>query len=384
MNKDKNRIKIAFLTSADPKDKRSWSGVYYYMAKALQDYCGDVFLLGPVDIREKVMEKPYRIISSISPEKKYDSQHSIHLSLEYAKIFEEKLREQPYDVIFAPAASTEIAFIDTNIPIVYSSDTTFALISDYYPVYSNLLDISMQEGNIIEGLAIKKAKALLYPLEWAAKSAINDYNANPSKIHIASFGPNLDYIPPKSLILNKKKSDKCKLLFISVDWQRKGGEIAFETLLALEKLGLSTELIVCGCTPPSKFSHDNMIVIPFLSKNNSEEAKKLYGLYYQSDFLLVPSRSECGGCIFKEVGAFGLPCITTDTGAISENVKEDISGYLLSPESNGDDYANLICRLYKDDQTYYRLIKSSREHFDSKLTWKAWSDKVNNIINIII
>jgi surfactin synthase thioesterase subunit len=37
---------------------------------------------------------------------------------------------------------------------------------------------------------------------------------------------------------------------MGVSWERKGGAIAFETLLELEKMGIQAELIVSGCTFP--------------------------------------------------------------------------------------------------------------------------------------
>ena len=45
------------------------------------------------------------------------------------------------------------------------------------------------------------------------------------------------------------KSGRCHLLFLEVDWVRKGGDIAFETLLKLEELDMQAELLVCGCAP---------------------------------------------------------------------------------------------------------------------------------------
>jgi len=55
-----------------------------------------------------------------------------------------------------------------------------------------------------------------------------------------------------------------KFLFVGVDWKRKGGDIALETIDLLDKKGYDVHFTACGCTPPN--SHPKMVVIPFLDK----------------------------------------------------------------------------------------------------------------------
>src|SRR5260370_37309453 len=156
-------------------------------------------------------------------------------------------------------------------------------------------------------LAIKKASLLVYPSAWAAQSAIEDYHADKQKVHFMPFGANFEAIPPREIAEKRKKSDRCKLLFVGTDWQRKGGDIAFETLLKLEEMGIQAVLIVCGCTPPHTSSHERMTVIPFLDKNDEKQRQELEQLYVTSDFLLLPTRQECFGMVFCEASSFGLP-----------------------------------------------------------------------------
>ncbi len=41
---------------------------------------------------------------------------------------------------------------------------------------------------------------------------------------------------------------------MGVNWERKGGRIAFNTFEKLNQMGIETELTVCGCTPALKAS----------------------------------------------------------------------------------------------------------------------------------
>lgn len=381
----KNRLKIAFLTATNAKDKKSRSGTLYYMGKALQKHCGDVYYLGPLDTR---VEKLVQRLSHLSVKlfgKNYAHEHSILLSQRYGNMVKGKLQDESFDLIFAPVASTELAFLETEIPIIYSADATFALINDYYPDYfSHLLGVSMKEGDYIEKAAISKADLLLYPSWWAAHSAIEDYDADKSKVKVVPFGANMDNIPSTEIVLSKKKSEVCKLLFLGVDWERKGGKIAFKTLLELDKLGVEAELTICGCVPPEEFKHDRMKVIPFLDKNDAVQSKELYDLLFENHFLLLPTRSEAYGVVFCEANAFGMPALTTDTGGIPSVIDQGINGFMLSLDATGEDYAKLIKDIYDDDEKYYGLMQSSRKTFDEKLNWDSWGNTVCKLINEIL
>ena len=373
-------IKIAFLTPGDPTDRRSWSGINHYMAKALEKHCGDVSYLGPVSSELEILGKYINKASRLFLNKRYNATHSVFLARRYASIIEKKLSGQSFDLIFAPSASTQVAFVNTEIPVVYLSGTTFRLLNNYYPYFCNLLGTSVRQGNIIEGSAIRKASLLLYASQWAARSAVDDYGADKTRTHVLPFGANLEEVYPREVVLQKKRTDQCRMLFLGVDWQRKGGDIAFETLLSLEEQGVQAHLTVCGCVPPGEISHERMRVIPFLDKNNDAQRKELTDLLFTSDFLLLPTRSECFGIVFCEASAFGLPVITTDTGGVSGAIEHGRNGIMLPLSAGGVDYANLIRELCEDERRYDDLVRSSRAAFEERLNWDSWGVEVNRLI----
>jgi len=169
-------------------------------------------------------------------------------------------------------------------------------------------------------------------------------------------------------------------LFIGVKWERKGGDIAFETLLALEKMGIPAELTVVGCIPPKQFAHPAMKVIPFLNKNDESQRKKLEKLYLTSDFLLFPTRNECYGIVVCEANAFGLPVIAADTGGVSGVVTNGENGFLLPHSARGDQYAEVVAKLYRDERGYAELVQSSRADFDNRLNWDVWGTATHKLI----
>ena len=377
-------VKIAFASSLDPHDRRSWSGTYYSMFHSLEKHCGEVTWIGPTKRTLLALGWIFNKVSTATLHKRYDHQHSMLLSTYYARQLGRRLRQETYDIVFAPAASTEVASLETSVPIVYAPDATYMLIMDYYEMYSNLFDWSIQEGKSLDLRTMKKARALVYPSSWGACSAVEDGGADRSIVHIVPYGANLEDIPSKEVILSKRSADRCRLLFLGVNWERKGGMIAFETLLALERLGVPCDLTVVGCVPPPGISHPRMKVHPFLDKNAAEQRGRLSEILLNSDFLLLPTRAEAFGIVFCEASAFGLPSITTNTGGVAGAVEEGKNGYLLGLDAGGKEYARRIADLYHDRASYRRLVESTRQLYDEKLNWDAWGRDMKKIFDGVL
>jgi glycosyltransferase involved in cell wall biosynthesis len=312
--------------------------------------------------------------------KGYDFTHNPWLSRKYGKIFTEKLRGADYDLIYASSASTEMAHVQTNVPIIYLADATFANAVDYYPECRDLLDISKRHGRFVERQAIQKSSFLLYPSEFAAQSAINEFGAASSKVRVIPWGANLEAAPPAQMALNRERSEVCRLLFLGVQWDRKGGDLAFQTLLELKKRGVKAKLTVCGCTPPARISDPDLVVTGFLNKNIPRDRERIEWLLLNSEFLLLPTRAEFYGIVFCEASAFGLPSVTTDTGGVSGAVRHRINGLLLPLTAGPGEYANAIMGVFGDEASYRALVRSSRAEYESRLNWDAWGGTVSNLI----
>lgn len=376
MHDETRGIKIAFLTASNPQNRRLWSGITYYVAQALRKHCGEVTYIGPLPAYkakpgERILDKS----SNLLLKKRYLYSYGISAAKWYGKVATQKLAGRAFDVIIVAEgimSTPLIAFLETDIPIVYVHDATFTLLHNYLQDFSNLLDLSSHELNTVETLATKKASLFVYSSAWAARSAVQDYHADPARVHVVPFGANLQYSPTAQVLEAKKKLERCRLLFIGVNWERKGGDIAFETLVKLEEKGVPAELVVCGCTPPRQFAHDRMTVIPFLDKNDAHQRQHLEQLYAMSDFLLLPTRNDCTPITFCEANAFGLPVITTRTGGVPEVVRDGENGFTLPYDARGADYAEVIGAIFQDEQRYAELVKSSRQAFDNRLNWDLW------------
>jgi len=370
-------IKVGFLSRQNYLDKTTFSGILYYMRIALRATEMQVIDLGNPRKPSRWRKFFNRVTKSNDPGKlgspRYIAEH-----IKFASLIKKQLIQTPCDVIFAPVAKGELTYIETTIPIVSLSDVTFSLLEKTYQ-----LDLDEQQRKVEseqEFLAVSKAKKLVYPSEWAANSAIFDYKAEPTKIEIIPFGANLDEPPLANEVLSPKQTSSCRLLFVGRDWSRKGGDIAFQTLISLCERGVDAELVIVGSTPPPEIKHEKLRVIPYLDKNVPQQQKQLDELFLNSNFFLFPTRADCSPIVICEANAFGLPAITTDVGGIPTIVKNGRNGYMLPLSASGEDYANLILENFSNRTHYENLVRSSREEYDQRLNWNKWAESLHQVI----
>src|SRR2546423_1995197 len=378
------RLKIGFLNSlvAQNSERGSWTIANSYMAQALQSHCGDVTYIEPIHLPELKLDRRLREVTKLLLRKNLMLYHSFFVAKRYANVLNKRLAHSNFDLIFAPVGWTETALLKTALPVVFLEDANYAVLHDYYSDFSNLLSISHHQASVLAHMALSKAILLLYPSQWGADSAIKNYPVSEEEVHVVPFGANIDNPTATKVALGRKRSDSCRLFFVGVDWSRKGGEIAFETLLKLEEeQGIRAELIICGCVPPRSFLHERMRVIPYLNRKDTVQCRELERLYETADFFFLPTRNECYGFVFCEASSFGLPSIATDTGGVSGAVTNGENGYLLPPAARGSEYAELIARVFRDKQGYAILVKSTRATFETRLNWDAWGIVVSKLIH---
>lgn len=367
-------MKIAFISARDPKSVKTWSGIHFFIGKAFEKQGHQVDYLGP---HKPLIRFLLKFLNKFSKKEIDIGKHPL-MAKAYAKFFGRKLKNKNYDFIFAPAASTEIAYLKTSIPIVYTSDATFAALQNYYTNFSAFTTSSNHSSNHIEKSALENATFIVYPSQWAANSAKKDYSISPSKIHVFPYGANIFNNPN---FPNRQSPAKGpKLLFLGNDWERKGGKIAYDTFLELQRLGFTPELTICGTIPPVEINQNHIRVIDFLDKSKPEDFNKFMSIMNESHFLILPTSKECYGIVFCEASAYGLPSLSFNTGGVSGAIKEGINGYLLPLNSTYKDFANKILEISTNEGVYEKLSESSYAYYKSELDWINFSDKIINLI----
>ena len=372
-------MKIGFAGRWSPLDKKSWSGTYYYSFRQLQHY-GNVEIFHfpyPSGLKNYLInfyKNPNRWFFNKNTAVEFLKPYATH----YSKQLQKALIKNKVDVLFVPAAPQLIAYSDASLPIVFMTDATFQQIQGYYDTWENIAPSNIKQGIELDKKAFEKATHCLLASEWCKQSVINDYGIDEAKITVAPFGANLDAIPDAAAIDFNRNN--CNLLFLGVEWKRKGGEIALQTFHQLKQKRIEATLHIIGCTPPVNTQEKGLNVIPFLDKNNAKDKERLHKLFLETDFLLLPTRAEAAGVVFCEASAYGIPSISTQTGGVPTYVQDHVNGLLLPPEADGYLYADEILKLYANTQRMKALRQSSRKRFDEELNWDVWGRSFENII----
>ncbi len=374
-------MKICFLTLKDPEDKTSWSGIFYHMYVNLKKY-HEVSWIGKVELKlwQKMLLKSLHVYNKAM---KYKVPlPNVLFSIFYANKVKKKLENGKYDIIYAPVSSTLFSFLDTSIPIIYLSDTTFQLMVGYYPEFTGLSKKNITKGNKIDSRAFQRMEKVIFCSNWARNSAIDFYKVPPEKICVFEFGANLLYEPALS-DLDFSNSETCNILFLGVDWIRKGGDIAYKTYLLLKKKGLSCTFTIIGCNPKINSDDDNVTIIPFINKNEKDDFDRLYRIFLKTHILLLPTKAECFGIVFSEASAFGVPSITTNTGGTSSAIENGANGFLLDVNADENAFADKIYSIFTNKDLFRELRISSRKAYEQRLSWKRWGENFNKCISNI-
>ncbi|NDW19243.1 glycosyltransferase [Dysgonomonas sp. 216] len=365
-------MNITFISKFPDININNWSGTEYYILKSLEQQGADLDCIAGL---KDILSFPVKIkMRLFGRSKKYWVKRSPEVGKAYANQIVAQLKS-PTDIIFS--ASTEsIAYLDAGKPKAFYTDATFASMIGYYDWFDNLSQQTYKEGMKMERQAINSSNLAFYSSDWAAQSAINDYGANPDKVKVVPFGANvnlnLSYEDVKNIVTLRNNNDVCKILFLAVEWERKGGDIVVETVKYLnEVLKQPTELHLVGI--------DNLPVVDELpvyiinhgriSKSIPEGVERIENLIQQSHFLFVPSRAEAYGVVFCESMAFGVPCISSNTGGIPTIIKDGENGALLQVGASIEEYAKRIYSIFSDKKRYEDMSLYAFNDYKTRLNW---------------
>lgn len=376
-------MKIAFVSQLDPGNIQEWSGSPYFMVQALRDRGHLVKEVGPlkspISSMSRVFQRAYQALTSTC----YDvSRHPLEAKL-LANQAKRIMGSEHFDVVLCPS-SIVCAGLEITAPIVTWEDATFAGMVGYYPgKWQNFCKATLKHANFLQQQSLRRAAFSVFSSEWAAQSALSNYTIENEKIRVIPLGANLATIPTHLEVaesIDKRcLSPECRLLFIGVDWHRKGGDLVVLTASALRDKGFNVTVDVVGCEPPSGLpsfvqSHG------FISKTSPDGEKKLRSLFLAAHYLFVPSLAECFGLVFAEASAFGVPSLAKATGGIPSAVRNGLNGWAFGIDEPVGSYVDYIARQLDDIYTYRTSALRARKLFDEELNWRSAIERLEVLI----
>jgi glycosyltransferase involved in cell wall biosynthesis len=150
-------------------------------------------------------------------------------------------------------------------------------------------------------------------------SLFNQYHIPLDKIKCVYAGSNISY---SDISYPLDRYAQKNILFVGVNWERKGGPELFEAFKLVYEKHLDANLHIVGCNP--EIQHPN---VKIWGKLPLDEVKK----HYQSaSVFCMPSRREPFGIVYLEAMAYKLPIIALKIGALPDFVEDAKNGFLLN------------------------------------------------------
>lgn len=370
-------LNVAFvMANGSPDDRTKWSGIPFSSYHELIKFSNVEKIIINQGFILKYLNKFFAFINMLFGYH-YMSNFSVITSFFMSKKVERQLRNGNFDIAFI-IGSELCAYLNIDFPILYLTDAVFSRMINYYDSFSNLSKEGIKQGNIIQKKCLDNADKIIVASDWAKRGCIEDYSINNNKIEVINFGANIEN---KLNIKSKSEVKVIELLFIGVDWDRKGGDFAIEVVDYLNQLNTQYHyrLKMIGSKPSHSIANEDVEIYGFINKNNSEGLTLFSKIISESDIFILPTKAECAGIAFCEASAYGLPSITFDTGGIANYVINDVNGYRLPTDSSYKEFAETIKHIVENEKYLDKLKESTRNYYSEQLSWDIWGHKVQEI-----
>jgi glycosyltransferase involved in cell wall biosynthesis len=393
-------MRVAWVSIYNALDPRAYQGRGYYAPRSLARDSVSVEYIGPLETpfhlraARKAVSLAHRVRHEnrfINPQNRrwFSGENLPFLFRDYARQISSRLsRLSDVDVVCSGVSpcSQPVSYLECRQPIVIWTDTTFASAIDFYPQYftDRICQQSIRHILTNEEAALRRCHLAIFASEWGARNAIERYGLEPRKVRVVPLGANCECendLDDVRTMVAARSTDTCKLLFIGVDWFRKGGDIAIQVAKELNRAGVPTELTVVGCEPLLNEPAPVFLrSLGYISNATPEGAAQLSQLFEDAHFFIMPSRAESFGHVFCEASAFGVPSVATNIGGIPTAIRDGMNGRTFLKDASIEDYSSYIAETFRNRDTYERLAMSSFNEYQTRLNWQVAGATVTDLL----
>lgn len=278
------------------------------------------------------------------------------------------------DVIIGCFCSNECDLLmETRVPIIYITDINSLQIEGGEPG-ARALKIER------ERLMFSLASAMVLPSNFVAKSAIEEYGADPDTIHVVEWGGADQVFSDLPDEGGERSTDPFELLFIGHQRHRKGLDRAIRTVENLNVEGIGVRLLTIGRNAEKIIDSQYVDDLGHLDLKNDDDRKVFERAFVRASCLLHPARSEPYGHVLVEACARSLPVVCTSVGGMSQIIRNEVNGLLISEPFDQASLDDAVRRLILEPELVSRLGAGAFLESQNRLNWSSWLDRVQPIL----
>jgi len=191
-----------------------------------------------------------------------------------------------------------------------------------------------------------------------ARSVMDQYACEPNKVSCVYAGSNVkvDSVPTAGRDYRAKN-----ILFVGIDWKRKGGPDLLEAFRSVLRVHPDAQLTIVGCSPPASVPNCNIV--------GRVPLDQVRTYYERASVFCLPTRLEPFGVAFIEALAHRLPVVATNIGAIPDFVLDGEDGYLVET-NNVEQLAQALIDLLGDPEKCQVFGERGYHLVSTRYTWK--------------
>lgn len=189
------------------------------------------------------------------------------------------------------------------------------------------------------------------------RTLIEQYGCDPERVQTIHIGANVSVGPVDT---DPARYAAQHILFVGVEWERKGGPALITAFTALAQDFPAARLTIVGCSP--EVSHPAVTVVGRVAK----EAMADY--FRTASIFCMPSVIEPLGIAAVEASLFRLPVVATRIGGFFETVTDGETGILVPP-GDATALAGALRTLLRDPALGRRMGQAGFERNQSVFNW---------------
>lgn len=273
-----------------------------------------------------------------------------------------RARTSQFDIVLQVSGLFAPFVGDAPRSIALFCDYTTRLAEIHYPPWFGLEARDADVWYALETELYRNASMVMTGSENTRRSVINDYGASPDRVLVVGEG--VRHVPD----VGDKRYDARRVLFVGIDFDRKGGAYLLEAFRTVKKRVPDAELHIVG--PAARAAQPGVVWHGHIS-----DPRKLADLYATATVLTLPSLCDPFGLALIEGMAHRLPVVGTLVDAMPEIVEQGITGFLV-PAAEAGALAERLVHLLQSPSLCEQMGRCGQQTVRDRFMWSQVVDRV--------